>query len=210
MTPEQLARRATHARARAFLAAYRLTASITRAAAAAGCDRTTHYAWMRNARYREAFERSAAQAGSVLEDEAIERATVGVYEPNIYQGEFVYPQELYEVEPAVPAEFYGTGSVRKRAVPAVTAWRDVPGAPPLGVWKKSDGLLQFLLRGVMPAKYRSNGALEISGPQGGPIPLEQQRLAVLNDDELASLIAVAQKLTAPRNDGSGADAPGPA
>jgi hypothetical protein len=174
MTPEQLARRATHARARAFLAAYKRTGSITAAAVAASIDRTTHYAWLRSATYREAFERAAEQAAGVLEDEAIERATRGVFEPLVWQGQFSNDEE----------------------------------GKPYGVWKKSDGLLQFLLRGALPAKYRSTGALEISGPQGGPIPLEQKRLATLTDDELAALIAVAQKLTASASDGSGTDAPG--
>ena len=67
----------------------------------------------------------------------------------------------------------------------------------------SDGLMQFLLRGFMPHKYRQNVSAEISGPGGGPIPLEQQRLAKLTDDELAQLIAVTQKLTAPGSDAGG-------
>ncbi len=33
----------------------------------------------------------------------------------------------------------------------------------------SDGLLQFLLRGFMPAKYKQNGSLELTGANGGPI-----------------------------------------
>jgi hypothetical protein len=71
----------------------------------------------------------------------------------------------------------------------------------------SDGLAMFLLRGLKPGKYRTN-ALEISGPGGGPIPLEQQRLATLTDDELAALIATAQKLAAAGTDAGGTEATG--
>jgi hypothetical protein len=149
MTAEQLQRRATHARARAFLAAYKRTGSITAAAAAANVDRSTHYAWHRtSATYRAAFERAAEQAAGVLEDEAIERATVGVFEPLTWQGGFSYP-EIWDAE-------------LERFVPDQTQ-------RPLGVWKKADGLLQFLLRGALPAKYRQN--VELTGKDGGPVQL---------------------------------------
>ncbi len=72
---------------RAFLAAYRQTASITKAAAAAKIDRTMHYRWFRaSPQYREAFERASDEAAQLLEDEAVRRATEGVLEPVFYQG----------------------------------------------------------------------------------------------------------------------------
>jgi hypothetical protein len=73
--------------ASAFLAAYRQTASITKAAAAAKVDRGMHYRWMRkNAGYRAAFERACEEAAQNLEDEAVRRATEGTLEPVFYQG----------------------------------------------------------------------------------------------------------------------------
>lgn len=74
------------ANARAFLAAYRQTASITKAAAAAKIDRTMHYRWLETLAYRQAFERAADEAAQVLEDEAVRRATEGILEPVFYQG----------------------------------------------------------------------------------------------------------------------------
>ena len=51
--------------------------------------------------YFSQFEdRKAAQA---IEDEEVERAMVGVFEPNLFQGRFCYPQEKYVARPAVTA-----------------------------------------------------------------------------------------------------------
>lgn len=75
------------ANARAFLAAYRQTASITKAAAAAKIDRGMHYRWFASSLpYRQAFERASDEAAQVLEDEAVRRATEGTLEPVFYQG----------------------------------------------------------------------------------------------------------------------------
>jgi hypothetical protein len=75
-----------NAKARAFLAAYRQTASITKAAAAAKIDRTMHYRWLGNAVYKKAFEAAQDEAAQLLEDEAVRRATEGILEPVFYQG----------------------------------------------------------------------------------------------------------------------------
>ena len=60
----------------------------------------------------------------------------------------------------------------------------------------SDPLLMFLLRGLRPETYRERvaGSIELSGPAGAPIPLKDERLALLSDDELASLVTLAGKL----------------
>lgn len=72
---------------RAFLAAYRLTASITRAAEAAGISREAHYRLLeRSAEYRAAFAAATAIAGDRLEDEAVRRAVEGVERPVLYHG----------------------------------------------------------------------------------------------------------------------------
>lgn len=76
----------TETNARAFLAAYRQTASITKAAAAAKIDRGMHYRWIENASYKKAFEAAQEEAAQHLEDEAVRRATEGTLEPVFYQG----------------------------------------------------------------------------------------------------------------------------
>jgi hypothetical protein len=80
-------RKSAEGNARAFLAAYRETASITRAAKAAKIDRTMHYRWIeKSPAYKKAFERAQEHAAQVLEDEAVRRATEGTLEPVFYQG----------------------------------------------------------------------------------------------------------------------------
>lgn len=111
------------------------------------------------------------------------RATRGVYEPNVFQGRFVYPQQEY-----VAVEAHGKD-------PAVTAYRDKPGAKPFGIYRKSDALLMFLLRGFLPEKYKRFTQIELGGPGGGPIPLSTEALQQLTDDELTNLRAIAEKLT---------------
>jgi len=75
------------ANARAFLAAYRQTASITKAAAAAKIDRKVHYQWLEKwPAYKAAFARAQEEAAQLLEDEAVRRATEGTLEPVFYQG----------------------------------------------------------------------------------------------------------------------------
>src|SRR5215831_1777116 len=86
---------------RAFLAAYAECASIKGAAKAAGIHRQRHYEWLCDPDYFNQFEETKAIAGQEIEDEAVERAMVGVFEPNVFQGHFVYPQEEYVVKPAV-------------------------------------------------------------------------------------------------------------
>ena len=106
------------------------------------------------------------EAAQSVEDEISERAMRGVFEPYVFQGRLTYPQEEYIVTPAVIGP---RGGIRE---PEVRAWRDVPGAPPLGIWRKSDSLLIHLSRGLMPEKYGVRGAVELTGPGGGPLELE--------------------------------------
>jgi len=74
-----------HPKKRALLAAFRETASISRAAAMAEVRRTSHYDWMKDPAYAAAFNEAREQAAQVLEDEAVRRAHEGVEEP-IFQG----------------------------------------------------------------------------------------------------------------------------
>lgn len=108
-------------------------------------DRSNHYDWLRDdPAYPALFAAAHAQAADALESEAVLRATVGVYEPNTYQGEFVYDSvDIVDEEGEVVGQ--------KR------------GGKPLGVWKKSDGLLMFVLRGFKPEKYRDQVKHEVVG-----------------------------------------------
>ena len=173
----------------AFLAAYRVCASIKRAAGAAGINRHQHYDWLKeDADYHVKFRGAVIEAADALEDEAIERALRGVFEPNVFQGRFVYPQEEYVVKEARGRD------------PEVRAWRDKAGVAPLGIWKKSDALLMFLLRGFKPEKYKYFTQIEMGGPGGGPIPLYSEALKRLTDDELANLRTISEKLEKHAND----------
>lgn len=95
-------RRSRHvARQNAFLAAYRLTASIGRSAAVAKVRRDAHSEWLKSdPTYRPRFEAVQEDAGQVLEDAAVERAIAGVKRMQFYQGRPLrYNRELqYEIE----------------------------------------------------------------------------------------------------------------
>jgi hypothetical protein len=69
---------------------------------------------------------------------------------------------------------------------------------PAGVTRSySDGLLQFLLKGFRPEKYRERSNLEVSGPAGSPVEIKSnEQLKNLSDDELSALIAITSKLAA--------------
>ncbi len=156
----------------AFLAAFVLTASVTKAAKAAKVERGMHYRWLEeDEAYRAAFEGAKEQAAQTLEDEAVRRAHEGVAEPLVYQGQFQYKQRLNKK----------TGKLERHGTP-------------LAVQKYSDALLMFLLRGFRPETYRDRGSVEVSGPAGGPISLADKRLEALSDEELAGLIQIAGKL----------------
>jgi hypothetical protein len=190
-------------RKRAFLAAYAICASVKAAAVASGVPRSRHYDWLKtDADYHARFRGEAReQANQALEDEATERAITGVYEPNVFQGRFVYPQHEVEITPAVKDR---AGRIVE---PAKTEWRDVPGAAPVGVWKKSDFLLALLIRGAMPEKYRPGIHVEVPSVHAGPISLTEQNLRALTDDELATLKRLAEKLAASHDDRGGSDTP---
>jgi hypothetical protein len=189
-------------RHKAFLKAFATCGSITRAARAAGVDRGQHYEWLKEREgYADAFADAVSEAAAGLEDLAVERATKGVYEPNIWQGEFVYPESTTSKPRLDP--FTGTQARDPQTNEGLFDEETKRAKKPLGVWKKSDALLMFLLKGLKPERYRDRVSAEVTGKDGGPISLEQKRLTVLTDDELAQLIAVAKKLASDPPDGSG-------
>jgi hypothetical protein len=131
-------------RSTAFLRAYEATGSISKAAEAAGIDRTQHYRRLKQDKnYAQAFAESTELAINVLEEEALRRAVYGVDEPVVFKGRFSYDKVR------------GKDGRLKRS------------SEPLAIRKYSDSLLQFLLRGARPEKYRER--YEHTGPAGGPI-----------------------------------------
>ena len=61
----------------AFLSAFRKCGNITSAARACGIDRSSHYQWLAQAEYAEAFTHALDDATDELEAVARERATAG-------------------------------------------------------------------------------------------------------------------------------------
>lgn len=78
-----------HQKKRAFLAAYAECGTVTHAAEYAGISRDTHYEWLKDDAYRQAFEEAYEEAIEHLEVEARRRAASGVDEPVFYLGQQV-------------------------------------------------------------------------------------------------------------------------
>lgn len=115
-------------RVRAFLAAYKVTGRITKAAAAAGISRWAHYRLLeKSAAYRTEFAKADRISGDSFEDEAVRRAFHGGGSIVTYHGEpIMAPDPENPSGPPVPL-------------------RD--GAP-------SDMLLAMLLKAKKPKEYR--------------------------------------------------------
>lgn len=124
---------------KAFLLAFSRCGHVGKAAEATGIDRSTHYLWMKDEKYRAAFAEAEGRASRELEDEAFHRATVGVCRPVLHCG----AQVSIEVTGA-------DGTVTKQ---------------PLWEYEKSDTLLIFLLKGLMPARFRERQQIEHTGPE---------------------------------------------
>ena len=145
--------------ARAFLTAYATMGVVTRAAKAAGVTARSHYNWLneegeRGDRYRAAFEEAKRQACDVLEQEARRRACDGVERMRFYKGD-----------------------------PIMVAGPDGKLVP-YTEHEYSDTLMIFMLKGVLPEKYRERRSVETSGPGGGPIAFKAEDLT---DDQLAAI-----------------------
>ncbi len=158
--PEKPARGTRHneARQNAFLAAYVVCASTRAAAKAARVSRSSHFAGMRqDPTYPARFAQAYLESNDSLEDSAVERAMIGVFEPNVFQGRFVYPEK----EVVIPAT---------DTQPEHTEMRPIPGARPIGVWKRSEMLHALLLRGRMRERY-GNSPLLFTSTQLFPVDL---------------------------------------
>lgn len=184
----------------AFLKAYAVCGRISRAARAVKIERDMHYRWMKDdPDYPAAFEEAKKKAVQAWEDEAVKRATRGVFEPLSYQGHFVYPvvgfQLMFSCEcgrltiksPATSCPDCGRPVNPERA--KEDPERPIFSKRPYGVRKVSDRLLEFLLRGAKPDTYRDRAAVELTGAGGGPIELVERlnagraRLAKQNEPE---------------------------
>jgi hypothetical protein len=82
----------------AFLDAYSVTCTISRAAALAGVARRTHYNWLASdEKYKTAFGKLREQAAQLLEDEAVRRANEGVERPVTIAGKREMVREYSDV-----------------------------------------------------------------------------------------------------------------
>jgi hypothetical protein len=136
----------------AFLAAFVEAASVTVAAEAAGIDRSLHYQWLdADPEYVKAFEQARRRAAQELEDDAIQWARKGIYEPIVYQGAFSYPQKWNET---------------------AERWEDDKSLPPLGVYRRSEGLMIRALKAFAPERYGDR--TEVTGANGAPIEASLQ------------------------------------
>lgn len=70
----------------AFLKAFTLSGSITKAADDAKVERGMHYRWLRDPKYLAQFKAARRTAIQGWEDEAVRRANEGVLEPVFYKG----------------------------------------------------------------------------------------------------------------------------
>jgi hypothetical protein len=162
----------------AFLKAFIATGSLTEAAKAVKIDRGAHYDWLRDdPAYAEAFERARIEAGQTLEDIALEWATKGIWEPLVYQGQFCYAmrnrvlcllpdgREVYEDELTGGDPKFDLTRFEIQSRRTITE----PHGPPLGIHRRSEGLMGRLLKAFMPARYAERGAVEVTGKDGGPV-----------------------------------------
>lgn len=161
---------------RAFLKAFVECADLTRAAEACRIDRSNHYDWLKeDPEYAAAFAEAKEQAGQTLEDDAVHWARVGIFEPLIYQGQFCYAEREIRIhtlpdgrevrDEELPADREGIEIVSTRTI-------HEKYGPPLGVYRRSEGLHARLLKAFMPERYGDRGAIELTGAKGGPIATE--------------------------------------
>lgn len=134
-----------------FLEAFRQLGNRTYAAMHAGTDLKQVRMWQEeDALFSEEIREAGLEACDRIEQEAYRRAIVGIEKPVIHQGKL-----CYRTDHEGRIEVDGAGK------PVLLVERE---------W--SDELLKLLLRGAKPEKY-ARSAFEISGPQGGPIPIAQ-------------------------------------
>jgi len=101
-------------------------------------DRSRHYQWLEeDPDYAKQFRQARIEAGQTLEDSAVERALKGVYEPIVYQGQFQLPADKSAFE------------IREELTRTISE----PYGPPLGIYRRSEGLHARLLKAFIPERY---------------------------------------------------------
>ncbi len=148
--------------------------TVSEAAKAANVVRGTIYAHLsKDDDFQTAFDDAVEQGTEVLESEATNRATNGVEEPVIYQGQ---PTYLYErnadgtIKTKTVKYTDETGETARRVEPVMLL--DANGKPRvLTVRKPSDTLMIFLLKARRPGKYRDNIDLTSNGKSISLLPI---------------------------------------
>lgn len=127
----------------AFLAAYASCGNVTQAATSAGVGRSSHYDWMREEGYRQAFEAARDEAADLLEREARRRAVEGTRRLKFHQGA---PIMVPLVDDEGRIVLGAQGEVQM--VPYVEH-------------EYSDVLMIFLLKAARPDTYRERTHLQV-------------------------------------------------
>ena len=126
-------------RRRMFLRTFAVRGIVLEGCRAAGVSRSTVEKWKENSEwFYELYMVAIEEAADRIEAEAFRRAVDGYDEPVIYQG---MPATV--IDPV-------TGEERM-----------------LTIRKFSDTLMQTMLKGARPEKYRDNHKVEVSGSGGG-------------------------------------------
>ena len=175
LTPEKLT---------AFCAVLADTCQVRKACAAIDVSPYTAYKWRKDMPEFAAAWDEALRAGvHVLESEAHRRAFEGVDKPLVHQGNFTYLYREARDADGNPIIDELTKSPKMEPV------LDEHGNHKVAAIKEySDTLAIFLLKAHDPSKYRENSKLELSGPDNGPVQLDDGQAAA----RLAKLLALAQ------------------
>lgn len=162
---EPEARRRALQKRPAFLNVFKITCNVTESARRVGLARTVHYDWLRDdPAYKTEFEAAIKEAAGSLEDDAIQWARVGLFDPLVYKGEFRYARrkrvmcQLADGTSAFEDEL-------KKPHAKILERRTVMTADgeQLGVYRRSEGLMGRLLAAWMPEKYGSRPAVDLNG-----------------------------------------------
>jgi hypothetical protein len=147
-------RRTQAGRKRAFLRAYQDNGSETESARLAEIERATHYKWLAaDQKYNAAFEATKPMAAGALQDNAIRLATVGLFEPVVYKGQFQYaPRKrtlclLADGTSVFEDELPKGASVSERRT---VMTRD---GEMIGMYRPDGGLLLKILAAKIPEQY---------------------------------------------------------
>lgn len=174
-----------------FLEALRRKGVVAQAARDVGVPYATVYSMRdRDPDFKAAWEDALEEQYDSLEAELLDRAVNGVAEPLVHQGHITYEFER-DADGNVVFISYPTGMTDKNGEPVMGTKPkirvDEQGRPvPVTVRKKSDALLMFALKGRRKKVYAER--TEVSGPDGGPVQLDDTARAA----RIAQLMALGQ------------------